>query len=183
MEKISIDTNVQFPMPIAIVGTEFMGKPNFMTVGWISRVNAAPPMLGFAIRKNRRTAKSIMQQKQFSVCFPGKELVRKADYVGMVSADVADKSDVFKVEYGELRKAPLIKDAGLCMECKLVDIHDYPSNTFIVGEITAAWCNKEFMIGNAIDFVKMRSFFLTMPDNKYWGFGKCYANAWEVKAL
>ena len=113
MQKISIDTNVQIPMPVAIVGTEFMGKPNFMTVGWITRVNAAPPMLGFAIRKNRRTPRSIVQNKQFSVCFPGKDLVRKADYVGMVSADVEDKSNVFAVEYGDMEKAPLIKEAGL----------------------------------------------------------------------
>lgn len=183
MQKISIDTNVHIPMPVAIVGTEFMGKPNFMTVGWITRVNASPPMVGFAIRKNRRTARSIVQNKQFSICFPGKDLVRKADYVGMVSADMEDKSDVFQVEYGDMEKAPLIKEAGLCMECKFVEQHEYPSNIFIVAEIVSAWCNKDLVIGNAIDFVKMRSFFLTMPDNKYWGFGRSYGNAWEVKSL
>lgn len=183
MEKINIDKNVQIPMPIAIVGTEFMGKPNFMTVGWITRVNASPPMIGFAMRPNRRTAKSIIQNKEFSICFPSKDLVRKTDYVGMVSADNKDKSDVFKVEYADLLRAPLIKEAGLCLECKFVEKMDFPSNTFIVGEIVGAWCKKEFVMGDAIDFVKMRSFFLTMPDNKYWGFGRSYGNAWEVKNL
>lgn len=154
-----------------------------MTVGWITRVNANPPMIGFAMRPNRRTAKTIMQNKQFSICFPSKKLVRETDYVGMVSADSKDKSDVFKVEYGELTKAPLIKEAGLCLECKLANVMDFPSNTFFVGEIVGAWCQKEFITKGAIDFVKMRSFFLTMPDNKYWGFGRSYGNAWEVKTL
>ncbi len=182
-EKVHISPNVQIPMPVAIIGTEFMGKPNFMTVGWISRVNASPPMIGFGVRTNRRTANAIMQHKEFSINIPGKDIVRETDYVGMVSSDVVDKSEVFKVDYGILKSAPLIREAGLSLECKLVDMHHYPSNTFIVGEIVSAWANKNLVHENEIDFARMKAFFLTMPDNRYWSMGKSFADAWEIKQL
>jgi flavin reductase (DIM6/NTAB) family NADH-FMN oxidoreductase RutF len=45
MGKIRINANVfMYPMPVVLVGATVKGKPNFMAVGWVSRVNANPPM-------------------------------------------------------------------------------------------------------------------------------------------
>lgn len=48
MKKVKLDSNVfLYPMPVVLVGAEVQGKPNFMTVGWVSRVNLKPPMGAF----------------------------------------------------------------------------------------------------------------------------------------
>jgi flavin reductase (DIM6/NTAB) family NADH-FMN oxidoreductase RutF len=46
MEKINIGNNV-FVCPMAVVpgGTRVERRVNFMTVGWVNRVNAKPPIL------------------------------------------------------------------------------------------------------------------------------------------
>ena len=181
--KKNIDLNVQFPMPIAIIGTMFQGKPNFSTVAWMTRVNANPPMLGFAISKNRLTADAVLLNKEFSVNIPTKSMIRETDYVGMVSSKRTDKSEVFDFTFGDQAKSPLIEKAPLNMECKLVEKIELPSNWWIVGEITKVWCMEEALTNNNPDYAKMKSFILTMPDNKYRVIGKDFADAWKVNEL
>jgi flavin reductase (DIM6/NTAB) family NADH-FMN oxidoreductase RutF len=55
-EKISIENNVFiYPMPVTLVGTLVDERVNFMTVGWISRVNGNPPYISIGINKNHHT--------------------------------------------------------------------------------------------------------------------------------
>jgi len=61
MKKIEIGINVfPTPMPVVLVGTRVEGKVNFMAVGWISRVNARPPMVAIGINKAHHTPKGIL---------------------------------------------------------------------------------------------------------------------------
>jgi len=72
MSKINLGKNISiYPMPVTLVGATIDGKPNFMTVAWVSRVNAAPPMLAVSLNKPRYAAKGIHETETFSVCFPG----------------------------------------------------------------------------------------------------------------
>lgn len=181
--KKNIDLNVQFPMPVAIVGTMFQGKPNFSTIAWLTRVNVNPPMLGFAVSKLRLTADAVLLNKEFSVNIPSKNQIRETDYVGMVSAKRSDKSEVFDYTFGNQKKSPLIEGAPLNLECKLVEKIELPSNWWIVGEITNVWCAEEVLTNGHPDYSKMKSFILTMPDNKYRTVGKDFADAWKVNDL
>lgn len=181
--KKNIDLNVQFPMPIAIVGTMFQGKPNFSTIAWLTRVNANPPMLGFAISKTKLTADAIILNKEFSINIPNKNQIRETDYVGMVSGKRTDKSEIFEIAFGDQKKTPLIEDAPLNLECKFVDKIELPSNWWIIGEITKVWCMEEALTNGVPDYAKMKSLVLTMPDNKYRLVGKDIADAWKVTKL
>lgn len=181
--KKSISPNVHFPMPVAVIGTMFQGEPNYSTVAWISRVNVSPPMIGFGISKNSVTAKAVLLQKEFSVNFPGKDLMREVDFVGMVSRKNVDKSDIFNFSLGDCKKAPLIDKAPVNIACKLIDRIELPSNLWIVGEIVDAWCAEEFISEGIPDFVKMKSYLITMPDNNYHAIGKDLGKAWTVKHL
>jgi len=179
MGKIRIENNVSIPMPIVVVGSMHNGKPNFMAVGWITRVNANPPMIAIGIGQSHLTHNCIMENKSFSVNITGKELLIKTDYVGIVTGSKIDKSDVFDVYYEKDKNIPLIKDAKLSLECKLVDFKKLPTSTIFIGEITGAWCEEDFLEGKNIDYKKMQCFFLTMPDNKYWSLGENLGKAWS----
>ncbi len=62
MQKQNIDTNVYlYPMPVVLLGAEVQGKPNFMTVGWVSRVNFKPPMIAVGINKAHYTPGGILR--------------------------------------------------------------------------------------------------------------------------
>ncbi len=181
--KKTISPNVQFPMPIAVIGTMFQGLPNYTSVAWISRVNVNPPMIGFGISKSSVTAKAILLQNEFSVNFPSVDLMREVDFVGMVSQKNVDKSEVFKYDFGDLEKAPFVKQAPVSFACKLIEQVQLPSNLWIVGEIVDARCDEKFLVNGIPDYGKMKSYLITMPDNNYHALGKDLGKAWTIKHL
>ena len=43
MSKVKIDTNAfTYPMPMTLVGAMVDGRPNFLAVAWVTRVNYPP---------------------------------------------------------------------------------------------------------------------------------------------
>jgi len=181
MEKIKIDPNAfVYPMPMALVGATVENRPNFMAVGWVSRVNAKPPMIGVALGKHHHTNVGIYENRSFSVNVPGMDLLEKVDYCGLVSGKNHDKSQLFDIFYGGLPKTPMIRQCPLCMECKLVNPVDLPTNTLFIGEIIGAYAEEQFFTDGKPDIRKMIPFTLTMPDNNYWGVGNTVGKAWSM---
>ena len=180
MEKIKIDGNAfVYPMPMVLVGSVVHEKPNFMAVGWVSRVNFKPPMIGISLGPHY-TNQGIEAQKAFSINIPGTELLHKTDYCGLVSGSRKDKSGLFDIFYGELQGAPLIRECPLCMACKLQQEVKLPTNTFYIGEIVEAYSEDRYLTDGKPDIRKISPFTLTMPDNNYWEVGKHAGKAWNI---
>lgn len=180
-EKIKINNNVfVYPMSVTLLGANVKGKANFMALGWVSRVNANPPMLGVGVHKSHYTAEGIKENKSFSVNFPEAEMIRETDYCGLVSGEKVDKSGLFEVFYGEVETAPMIRACTLNLECKLVETLEFPTNYFFVGEITAAYSEEQYLTQGKPDIKKMEPLLLTMPDNSYWKVGDYAGEAWKI---
>lgn len=92
----------------------------------------------------------------------------------------ADKSGLFEVFYGELETAPMIRECPLCLECKLIDVVELPSNSLFLGEIVAAYTEEKYLTGGKPDIQKMNPVLLTMPDGDYRAVGERVAKAWSV---
>jgi len=184
-ERINIGNNAfVLPEPQTIVGSMLEGKPNFMALAWITRLNYKPCLMGIAINKGHATHKAIMKTRQFSVNLPSVDMVEATDYVGLASGNRTDKSEVFDIHYGVLGKAPLIKECPLSMEFELVQEVDMPTNTMFIGELKAAWSEECFLTDGYVDIEKVRPMTLSMPDNNYWAVGEKIGRAWhEGKAL
>lgn len=181
MKKVKIENNAfVYPMPMVLVGSTEKDKPNFMAVGWVTRVNFNPPMIAIALGKMHYTNKGIHEHRVFSVNVPGSDLLEKTDATGLVSGEKADKSQWFTVFYGNLPKAPMIQECKVCMAVKLVHIVDLPSNEIFIGEIVEAYAEEDVMTANRPDIQKIAPFTLTMPDNNYWKVGANLGKAWGV---
>ena len=88
MKKISINENAYpYPMPMVVLGTLVEDRPNFMAVGWVTRVNFQPPMIAVALGKGHYTNGGIHATGAFSVNIPGIDLLEKVDYCGLVSGE------------------------------------------------------------------------------------------------
>jgi flavin reductase (DIM6/NTAB) family NADH-FMN oxidoreductase RutF len=180
MGKRKISNNISIPMPIGIVGSLNKGKPNFMAVGWVSRVNNKPPMIGVSIGQHHLTHDCIIKNGCFSLNMPGKNLLIPTDYIGLVSGDKVDKSAIFEIYYGVNKDIPLIKEAAVSLECQVTNTVKLPTNTFFIGEVTSVWCEEEYINNDNPDYQKAQCYFMTMPDNTYWGFGENIGKAWSI---
>ena len=180
MKKIKIDNNAfVYPMPTVLVGSIVQGRANFMAVGWVSRVNFKPPMIGIALGPHF-TNQGIEAHKAFSVNIPSISMLEKTDYCGMVSGSETDKSGLFDIFYGELKGAPLINECPVCAACRLHGRVRLPTNTLFIGEIIEVYSEDRYLTDGKPDLRKISPFMLTMPDNHYWGVGNHVGKAWSA---
>lgn len=180
MDKIPVDVQTYIlPVTQAILGTHVDGRVNFMALGWLSRVNFEPPLLGVCVNKSNQSHAAILAAGEFSVNFPGIDMVEVTDCVGLVSGKTVDKSKVFDVFYGTLKAAPMIAACPLTLECQLYRAVDLPTNHFFIGEIVGVYSEQRFLTDGVPDIEKMRPILLSMPDNRYWTVGACVGKAWN----
>ena len=168
------------PWTQTILGTHLNGKVNFMALDWLTRVNVNPAMLGICVNKNHASHEAIVQTGEYSVNVPSVAMVETTDYVGLVSGKRVDKSDLFRVFYGELTAAPMIVDCPITIECKVSQPVDLPTHTFFIAEMVNIYSEERFMTDKHLDMAKIDPFLLTMPDNRYWSLGEPIGKAWNA---
>ena len=182
MSKKKIGANTYlYPMPTTIVGADVNGRANFITIAYCGIAQHKPPMITVSLGKVHYTNEGIKQNKTFSVNTPSEEMVKVADYVGIKSGRVIDKSRLFGVFYGLLRTAPMIKEAPLNLECKLIKTLDFGGmGELFVGEIVEAYAREEILTMGLPDIKKIAPVLFSMHDNNYWKVGEHIGKAWEA---
>ena len=181
MKKV-IDKKNLFCLPWAqtILGTHLEGRPNYMALDWLTRVNFNPPMIGICVNKNNASYAAVRETGEFSINLPSKDMVAVTDYTGIVSGKKTDKSKLFDVFYGELAAAPMIKECPLSLECKLEQVVELPTNGFFIALIVNIYSEERFLTAGKPDYGKIEPFVLTMPDNTFWALGEPVGKGWSA---
>jgi flavin reductase (DIM6/NTAB) family NADH-FMN oxidoreductase RutF len=176
-----------YPFPVVIIGTLVNNKPNFMPLGWISLFEYEPVTIAISSSKNHYTNQGIKNNLTFSVNTPSVNMVLPTDYCGLFSGKESDKSEVFDIFYGELKTAPMITDAPLNLECKVVKILDTKDfvktergHDIFIGEVINAYTEEQYLTNTIPDIEKMKPFVLTLNDNNYWKVGEHIGRAWSI---
>ena len=186
MEKIDFNPRTNaYPMPVVMVGANVNGKPNFMTVAWVTKVSSNPPMMLISIGKEQYTGEGIKENDTFSINLPGKDLVNESDYTGMVSGRKEDKARLYDVFYGETKTAPMIKECPINYELKLSKTVELEKVNLFIGEIVKAYVDQDKTQGHQPDVPAIKPFILLeSPANRYHELGPELAHAFKVgKAL
>lgn len=144
----------------AFLTTAANGKQNTMTIGWGALGNIwSRPVFTVMVRQSRYTHELIEAHNEFTVSFPLTAAFSKA--LGLCGTKSGRDVDKFAAAEliaapGQTVKVPVIKGAGLHLECRLVEKREltpenfdkvlaekfYADNdwhTYYTGEITAAY--------------------------------------------
>lgn len=136
MNKIKLGPEaLLFPTPAVLVGTVVDDKVNFMTAAWCGIASSGPPAISVAIRKMRHTLKGILENRIFTINVPSADLAKVVDFCGIYSGKREDKSHLFDTFFGQLKKAPLIADCPINLECKLRHTLDLGVHILVIGEV------------------------------------------------
>lgn len=170
-----------FPMPTVLIGANVNGKPNFVTIAFCGSLQYKPPMLVISSGKNHYTNIGIRENNTFSVNTPSIEMVEVTDYIGTKSGKQIDKSNLFEIFYGDLENAPMISEAPVNHECKVVNIIDLRStNDIIIGEIVQTYVNEECITNGKPDIQKIQPILFSGFDANYMKVGDILARAYKV---
>jgi len=178
MKKNLGPVNALYPMPVVLVGTEVAGKINYINIAHVGIIDMTT--ISISMGKVHHSNKGIKENKTLSINFPSEDMVVEADYVGVVSGAKVDKSKVFESYYGELKGAPMIKNAPLSMECEVIDILDVPNHDVFLVRPINTYCDEVVLADGKIDMAKVQPMFFDMPQRKYWKLGEAFANCWSI---
>lgn len=144
-----VKRQVKYPplvMPVCLVGANVAGTANFEAIAWHTFLESQPLLIGVTSDKLHHTNRGIRENRCFSVNIPSVDLVEATDFCGLVSGSQVDKSRVFNVFYGELERAPMIRECPVCMECRLVRTVEFVRNELLVGEVVAVYAEESCLV-------------------------------------
>lgn len=169
-----------YPQPAALIGANVGGKPNYMVAAWCGVMQAEPPLMYVAVRKERYTLIGIEENGTYSINIPSAELVVPTDYCGMVSGHDTDKSKVFTSFYGKLKTAPMIEECPVNLECRVSEVLDFGgTHKMFVGEVVESYVTEDVLGGEKPDIKKMEPIIFS-TDGTYWRYGYSIGEAFTV---
>ncbi len=147
--KINNFTGVLHPYPATLITT--MGKdnkPNIVAIAWITPLSINPPVLMFALRRERYSYKLILENNEFVVNIPDFNLIKESLLCGTYSGREVDKFNLvnFTPVESNFIKVPYIKECIAHIECRVLDIIDKKEldHVIILGEVLNVIVEDEF---------------------------------------
>lgn len=125
------------PVPAVMVTCSNGNKDNIITIAWTGIVNSNPPMTYISVKKERYSHSMIQDSREFVINLVTKELTFAADYCGVRSGKDVDKfkDQGLTKEKGSNVRCPIIAESPVSLECKVKEVHQYPSHDMFVAEI------------------------------------------------
>lgn len=125
------------------------GKHNALAIAWIMPVSTNPPMLVFAIKKDRHSYKLLEQGREFVVNIARFDMARQVLYCGRKSGENVDKFKEAGLTAGKARKVsvPIINECVAHVECRATEMITKGDHVLIIGEVLAAYAEKEAFKG------------------------------------
>jgi flavin reductase (DIM6/NTAB) family NADH-FMN oxidoreductase RutF len=136
----------KFPEQIAIViAKDDQGKFNPVTISWIMTASANPPMMAFAVARNRYSLESIRSSKEFVIALPAADQEREVVEFGTKSGREIDKIAECGTETAPAKVVDgvLLSGAVANFECKLESELEVGDHVIVVGSVVASHVNKD----------------------------------------
>lgn len=134
-----------YPIPIALVGANIAGKPNFSTIGDTGLVGIKPPVIYISLHHNHHTTIGVEQNGTFSLNFPSTDMLTKVDYCGIVSGRDINKAALFNVFYGDITTAPMIDECPVNMECRVIQKVYIQHRCMFIAEVVQTYVTDRYV--------------------------------------
>lgn len=125
------------PVPAVMVSCGEGDKANIITIGWTGIINSEPPMTYVSVRKSRHSHQLIEESGEYVINLTTEALVKATDYCGVKSGRDVNKWAEMNLTpvSGETVKCPMIAESPVNLECKVIEVKEYPTHDMFIGEI------------------------------------------------
>lgn len=127
------------PLPVVLVSSGTLEKPNVMTAAWTGILNTIPAKTYVSIRPERYSHEIISNTREFVINLTTTELVYATDFCGVKSGKNVDKFSKMKLTPQKVTQidAPAIGESPVNLECKVTDIIKLGSHDMFIADIVA----------------------------------------------
>lgn len=148
MAKVTWEgTTLLAPIPVVLATVGTMEKANIITIAWTGIVNSQKPMTYISVRKERYSHVLLEENKEFVINLVSENLCRRTDTIGVKSGREIDKFQEFRLTKKASTKVatPMIEEAPISLECKVVQVIDLGSHDMFLAEIVAVNLDEELL--------------------------------------
>ena len=136
------------PVPVVMVSCgEAETEYNIITIAWTGIVNSEPPMTYISVRKSRHSHGIIEKHKEFVINLCTEELAFQTDFCGVKSGRGINKFKELKLTPvpAQFVKCPMIQECPVNIECRVREVHHYPSHDMFVADILSVHADDSLM--------------------------------------
>lgn len=174
-EKITFKPGTMLnPIPAVMVSCgSTKEEHNIITVAWTGIVNSQPPMTYVSVRPDRHSHDIIERNGEFVINLTTEELVKKTDWCGVKSGRDEDKFEAMELTKLEcsLLSCPMIGEAPVNLECRVVEVKRLGSHDMFLAEIVAVHADVDLMDENQRLCLE-RAHLITYCHGHYYGLRK-----------
>lgn len=151
-EKVSFRPGTMLnPVPAVMVSCgSSKEEHNIITIAWTGIVNSEPPMTYVSVRRSRHSHKIIEKNKEFVINLTTEALAYATDWCGVKSGRDTDKFEAMHLQKLSASQVacPMIAEAPVNLECRVVAQHSYGTHDMFVAEIVAVHAQRSLMDKN-----------------------------------
>ena len=127
------------PLPVVIVTSGTMEKPNAATVAWTGILCSEPPLTYISLRKSRYSHRIISQTGEFVINLTTGSLAKATDACGIYTGAKTDKIKAYSLTPEKASKVacPTLAQSPVSLECKVKEIRELGSHDMFLAEIVA----------------------------------------------
>ena len=127
------------PLPVVLVSSGTIEKPNVMTAAWTGIINTIPAKTYVSIRPERYSYEIIKNTKEFVINLTTKDLVYATDFCGVRSGSKVDKFKMMNLTPEAVTQisAPAVGESPVNLECKVTDIVHLGSHDMFIADIVS----------------------------------------------
>ena len=135
------------PVPAVMVSCGRDDEKNILNIAWTGIVNSQPPMTYISVRKSRHSHSIISREREFVINLTTEKTAFAADWCGVKSGADFDKFKEMKLTPIECQEVscPMIGESPINLECKVKEIHEFPTHDMFIAEIVKIHVDKELM--------------------------------------
>jgi flavin reductase (DIM6/NTAB) family NADH-FMN oxidoreductase RutF len=129
------------PMPAFLITcADLSGRPNCVSIAWLTPVSIDPPLLAFAIRPQRYSYELLQENPAFVVNVMTYERAVEVLFCGRCSGRDVDKFATANLTPvpAQMVDVPAIAEAIAHVECKVAAEYPAGDHILVVGEVMAA---------------------------------------------
>ena len=148
MKKITMKPGALIsPVPAEMVSCGRGAEKNIITIAWTGIINSQPPITYISVRKSRHSHSIIAREKEFVINLTTEDLAKVTDWCGVRSGADVDKfrETGLTPQPAEMVKCPMIGESPLNLECKVVEIRQYPTHDMFVAQIVKVHVSEGIM--------------------------------------
>ncbi len=150
MEKVSFKGGAMLsPLPPAMVSCGKGTDKNILTIAWTGIINSDPPLTYVSVRKSRHSHDIIAREGEFVINLPNEALAKQCDFCGVKSGRELDKWSEMSLTPMEADEVgcPLIEEAPVNLECRVVETREYPTHDMFIAEIVRVHVDANLLSG------------------------------------